>query len=75
MLKNAVGNSAGYKPAVLVFGKSLRMMENLLLKKGTGKNKETELVMEYVLGLMNQLKRCQVLASENLIDSWEKRKL
>lgn len=57
MLKNAIGNSAGYKPAESVFRKSLRMMENLLFEKGTGKSKKTELVMEYVLGLMIQLKK------------------
>lgn len=74
-LRTVTHDSTGFSPSELVHGKNLRTPETLLYEQWTDAEGEDKLVTEYVLDLINRMKRCQDLAIENMTIARDKRKV
>jgi hypothetical protein len=73
-LRTVRHNTTGFSPSELVHGLNLRTPEALLYEQWANPNPEKDIVTEYVLELINRLRKCQQLASQNEGEEKSKRK-
>ena len=73
-LRTVIHESIGFSPSELVFGRNLRTPETLLAEKWLEIPEENNLVTDYVLKLINRLKRCQEVACSRAVETQVKRK-
>ncbi|GFW71629.1 retrovirus-related Pol polyprotein from transposon 412 [Trichonephila clavipes] len=73
-LRTVSHESTGYTPSELVYGKNLRTPETLVMEHWMEPEEEGDLVTEYMLKLINRLKRCQEVAINKMEEMQVKRK-
>lgn len=73
-LRTVTHESTGFTPAELVHGRNLRTPITLLYENWVQPEDEENSVVEYIIKLLNRLKRCQDLAIKNMEESGAKRK-
>lgn len=74
-LRTVTHESTGFSPSELVMGKNLRTPQTLVFENWLGEEGSETTVVEYVLNLLNRLKRCQDLALEKMQECQVKQKL
>ena len=67
--------STGFSPSELVHGKNLRMPQTIVYENWLEEERSDPAVVEYVLDLVNRLKKCEELAVERMKECQSKRKL
>ncbi|GFS53716.1 retrovirus-related Pol polyprotein from transposon 297 [Trichonephila clavipes] len=73
-LRTVSHESTRYTPSELGYGKNLRTPETLVMEHWMEPEKEGDLVTEYMLKLINRLKRCQEVAINKMEEMQVKRK-
>ncbi|XP_035209168.1 uncharacterized protein LOC118183680 [Stegodyphus dumicola] len=74
-LRTVSHESTGFSPCELVHGKKLRMPQTIVYENWLEEESSDPTVVEYVLDLINRLKKCQELAVERMKECQSKRKL
>ncbi|XP_035220599.1 uncharacterized protein LOC118193600 [Stegodyphus dumicola] len=74
-LRTVSHESTGFSPCELVHGKNLRMPQTIVYENWLEEESSDPTVVEYVLDLINRLKKCQELAVERMKECQSKRKL
>ncbi|MCP8719654.1 MAG: reverse transcriptase domain-containing protein, partial [Asgard group archaeon] len=74
-LRTVSHESTGFSPSELVHGKNLRTPQTIVYENWLDEESSDPTVVEYVLDLVNRLKKCQELAVDRMKECQTKRKL